>query len=250
MKITLSIIFAALVFGFRSFGQMGGASPGLDNSMELLFSGNPVFSATMQTDIASARGSMSVAAKMFFDHGNSRTEMNVAGMQGSAISPQAAAQMKAMGMDQIVTIAPSSKTNVYMIYPNLHSYLSVSVPPQSATNNTLQTTKLGAETVSGHPCVKNKNTVTVNGQPHDFTTWNATDLKNFPIQISLTDEGTTITMSFQNISFSTVSASEFQPPTGYTKYSSPQEMMQAVIMSHANAFPGASGGAGSPPPNQ
>jgi hypothetical protein len=181
---------------------------------------------------------------MFYDHGNSRMEMNVANVSGGSLPPNAAAQMKSLGMDEVVTIAPSSKTNVYMIYPNLHAYMSASVPPGAGADADVQITKLGEETAAGHPCVKNKVVVTVNAQPHEFTVWNATDLKNFPVQISLSDQGTSATMTFQNIAFDGVAASEFQPPSGYTKYGSPQEMMQAILASHGGA-PGVP-----PAPNQ
>lgn len=248
MKKSLLMLLAVLVCGVRSFGQMGGAgaSPGMDNSMALLFSASPVFSATMQTQVG-VTNAMIATSKMLFDHGNMRTEMNVADMQNSPFPPSYTAQIKAMGMDQLISIQPASNQSVYMIYPKLHAYFSISAPSSNGATNKLQTTKLGSETVSGHPCVKNMNTVIVNGQPENFTTWNATDLNNFPVQIALADQGTPITMTFQNISFDKVPASSFSPPAGYTKYGSPQEMIQAVMMSNPNAMPGAPRGS---TPNQ
>ena len=38
--------------------------------------------------------------------------------------------------------------------------------------------------MSGHPCVENKVVVTdAKGATNEFTVWNATDLKNFPVKI-------------------------------------------------------------------
>lgn len=246
MTKTLSILFAVLIGGVAAFAQMPGAAGGGLGSMDHLFDSTPVFSATMQANINSQRGLITATTKMYYDHGNSRTEMNVADMKGAALPPSAAAQMKAMGMDQIVTISLATKTNVFMVYPHLQSYIALGLAPSATDNPTPQITKLGEETVAGHPCEKNKVVVTDKGQQHEFTVWNATDLKNFPVQIAIDEQGTAATMTFQNVSFSSVPASEFQPPAGFTKYTNPQQMMQAIMASHASSMPGASGGA----PNQ
>ncbi|HTR42595.1 MAG TPA: hypothetical protein VMH87_13360 [Pseudomonadales bacterium] len=222
-----------------ALAQMGGGGGQNYNSgMDELFKANPVFSATMQTTINGPQGAMNVTSTMTYDHGNSRSEMNMANVSGPNLPPNAAAQMKALGMDVVVTIATVAKTNVYTIYPNLKAYVSNELPPEASATTSkpdIQITKLGNDTVAGHPCVKSKVVVTENGQPHEFTTWNATDLKNFPVQISISEQGVSATMTYQNISFGPVSASQFRPPTGYKVYESIPQLMQAAMMSHAGA---------------
>jgi hypothetical protein len=94
----------------------------------------------------------------------------------------------------------------------------------------IEITELGKETVDGHSCVKNKAVVTdQQGVKHEFTVWNATDLKNFPVKVEMNEQGSA-TMTFRGINFSKPDANLFVPPTRYTKYGSIQEMMQAVMM--------------------
>jgi hypothetical protein len=60
----------------------------------------------------------------------------------------------------------------------------------------------------------------------------------------MNEQGSAITMSYSDISFAKPDASLFNPPTGFTKYDSMQEMMQSVMMKKMG------GGMGLPPPQQ
>ncbi len=248
MRKSLSTLLAILVCSIPALAQMGGgAGPGggsFDNGMEKLFSATPVFSANMKTSMNGPNGPMTVSTKMYFDHNNSRTEMNMSDVKGGNLPPAAVSQMQSLGMDEIVMITPADKKSIYMIYPKIHSY--VAMPINSSDPNqdfSLQITKLGIDTVDGHPCVKNQVTVTNAVQTQEFTAWNATDLKNFPIQIQQSQQGVSATINFENVSFGGVSSSMFHPPSDYTKYDSMQSLMQTVVMKNQ---PGGAGGAPSP----
>lgn len=252
MKKFLSII-ALAVLGFGIFSvraQMGGGPgvPQFGNGLDKLFGDNQTFSATLEMQMKNGGSPTTVSGKMDFDQGNSRFEMNVADMKGGSIPPDAAAQMKSAGLDRMVTISQADKDVVDVIYPNAQSYAEMTQASGSGATNSnakIQTTELGKETVDGHPCVKNKAVVTdKEGNQHEFTVWNATDLKNFPIKIEMNEQGNDVTQSFKDISFAKPDASLFNPPAGYTKYDSVQEMMQAVMMKSISA------GMGVPPPGQ
>jgi hypothetical protein len=240
MRKILLIVCAAFACGVPVFAQMGGGNFG-SGMMDQLFSGNLVFSATMQTAVSGPSGPMSVKCHLSYDHGNSRSEMNMADVQSTSLPPNAAAQLKAIGMDEVVTITRPAATNIITLYPNLRSYFSMPLPASGGSTGkyNVQTSRLGTETVNGHSCIKNKVVVTVNGQSHEFTTWNATDLNNFPVQIAISEQGVSALMSFQNVSFNSINAGMFQPPSGYTRYDSGQELMQSAAMIR--------GGSGLPP---
>jgi hypothetical protein len=169
----------------------------------------------------------------------------MAEMKGGKIPPTAMSQMKAMGLDRMVSISTADKKTVYLIYPNVQAYVEMTSDPTAATTNTdaaIAVTKLGEETVAGHPCVKNKDVLTdKQGEPHEFTVWNATDLKNFPIKMEMSPNGNTITMSFTDVNFAKPDAALFSPPTGFTRYDNMQTMMQQVMMKKMG------GGMGAPP---
>jgi outer membrane lipoprotein-sorting protein len=239
MKKYFSILaLAVLCFGiFPACAQFGGppSVPQFGNGMEKLFGDNQTFSATLEMQMNNSGSPTTMSGKMSFDKGSSRTEMNMADMKGGNIPPNAMTMMKSAGLDRMVTISQSGKKVVYVVYPNAQSYAEMTPPdsaaPATNTDAKVEITKLGEETVDGHPCVKNKAVVTDNqGDKHEFTIWNATDLKNFPVKIEMNEQGNAITMSYSDISFSKPDASLFIPPTGYTKYDSVEEMMQAVMM--------------------
>ncbi|MGH7943172.1 MAG: hypothetical protein ACREFR_19100 [Limisphaerales bacterium] len=240
----LFVLFGSLAGSLAALAQMGGPGPGAGaNPMEKLFGANPVYSATMFTTIPGPDGPMTVKTKTVFDHENSWTEMNMADVQASNLPPQAleaAEQMKNIGMDEVVTIQPADKQNIYVVYPHIHSYVAMAMPPSGTTNNafSMQTTKLGRETVDGHPCVKNDVLLTNSMESTDFTVWNATDLNNFPIKISTSEKGMPVTITFQNISFAKPAADLFQPPAHYTRYGSLNELQESVVMNHPGGMPG------------
>jgi len=256
MRKILSTLIAAAVCGLTAFGQVGsgpGPSGGsFDNGLEKLFGGTPVFSATMLTSMASPQGLMTVKTKMIYDHENSWTEMNMADVQSSNLPPQAiqaAEQMKSIGMDDVVSVATADKKNAYMIYPHIHSYVAIAIPPSAENGDfKVQTTKMGEETVDGHPCIKNDVVITNSVQSNDFTVWNATDLNNFPVKIAMTEQGAPVTISFENISFNKPDAGLFQPPAHYTRYGSIGDLYQSALMNHPGGMPGMPSPSASPGP--
>jgi len=236
MKKTLTLL-AAAIFGigiFTAQAQPGG--PGFDAAFSKLFGENQAFTAGLevQTSDPSSGKSIAMSGKFSFDAGKSRFEMNTADIKGGAIPPAAAAQMKAMGMDIIVTISRPEKKITYMIYPGMQSYVenqAAKGEDASPDDFKIETTEIGKETVDGHDCAKNKVVVTgKDGTKHESTVWNATDLKKFPAKIESNEDGHKVVMLFKDISFKKPDASSFETPSNFTKYTSMQSMMQEVMM--------------------
>jgi len=231
-----------------AFAQMGQPPRGsqFDAAMTKLFGDNSAFTATMESQIKQKSGDViTMPGKIAFDAGQTRFEINMSEVKGSKMPPEAAAQMKSMGLDQMVTITQPQAKFVYIIYPGLQSYAQMALPDKAAETNgnfKVETTELGKETVDGHACVEYKVVVTDDKNvPHEYTVWNATDLKNFPVKILHVEQGNEITMSFKNIALTKPAASAFELPAGYTKYTNIQTMMQTEMMKKMG------GGMGMPP---
>jgi hypothetical protein len=250
MKKFLSLLTTAtLCFGlapaFAQPGQTPG-SPGFDGAMSRLFGDNSAFTATIKSQIKPKSDDLiTMPGKVAFDSGKTRMEMNPAEATGLKMPPGTAAQMKSMGLDQIITISVPEKKSVYTIYPGLQSYVVNPLPAAAAATNLhfkVTTKEVGRETVAGHPCIENKVVVTDDkGATHEFTVWNATDLKNFPVKIFRTGPDAAVTMSFTDVSLVKPAASLFEPPAGYTRYENMQTMMQLEMMKHMGggiAMPG------------
>ncbi len=229
----LTLALAALIS--ISTRAQGGGNPNLTGAMMKLFSGNQVFTANLEFQITDtgSTDSMSLPGKIKFDGGKSRFDMNMSDMRGGAIPPGAAAQFKAMGMDQVTAISRPDFKSAYLIYPGMQSYIVNPAPENTSTNLNdykMDVTQLGTENVAGHDCVKNKVVVTEkNGSTHQSTVWNATDMNKFPVKIESTEENHKLVLLFTQVSFTKPDAHVFDAPAGFTKYDSMNSMMQAVL---------------------
>ena len=235
-------------------GRPGGPppGPGLSGSTAKLFGDNSTFSANLEIQTSTGGGSenMTMPGRIFFDNGKSRFEMNTAELKGGNMSPQAAAQMKSIGLDKMVMISRPDKKVGYQVYPSMQAYVENALPEGESSGTgddfKIEVTELGKETVEGHPCIKNKTVVTdKEGTKHESLVWNATDLKKFPVKIEHTEDSTKVTMLFREVSLSKPAADLFDPPPGTAKYDSMQAMMQQVMMKKIGE-----GATGRPPGDQ
>jgi hypothetical protein len=250
MKKYLPILTAAvLCLGMApAFAQSGPApsGPGFDGAMKKLFGDNSTFTAALTSQIKpKSQDLISMPGKVSYDFGKARFDMNLSEATGLKLPPNAAEQMKSMGLDQMATVSLPEKKLVYLIYPGLQSYVENPLPEAVTSTNMnfkVTTTELGKEAVAGHPCVENKVIVIDSkGATNEFTVWNATDLKNFPVKIFRPGPEADVTMSFADVSLAKPAASLFEPPAGYTRYDNVQTMMQTEMMKKMG------GGLGLPP---
>jgi hypothetical protein len=188
---------------------------------------------------------MTMPGKIAYDSGNSRFEMNLSDAKGGQMPPGAAEHMKAMGMDKTVTITRGDKKATYLVYPGLSAYVEMPLRDSDASKPDsafkMEPTELGKETVDGHPCVKKKVVVTDDqGNKREYTVWNATDLKDFPVRIETSEQGHNMTMAFKNVKTTKPDAALFDAPTDFKKYDNTGTLMQQEMMKKM-------GGMGMPP---
>jgi hypothetical protein len=239
MKKALFLLASALfIFGMcpanAQVSMTGG--PKFGGAVGKLFGDHQTFSADLEFKAADKSGKpLVMTGKMSLSSGKSRFEFDMAGMKGAGITPEAVAQMRAMGMDRMITITRPENKTVTMVYPGLKSYLEMSMPAAAATiasdDFKVEVTEIGKESFEGHPCVRNKVVVTgKDGKKYESLVWNATDMKNFPLKIETSEDGNKIAMLFKNISFNSPDAALFEAPVGYARYTSMQALMQEQMM--------------------
>jgi hypothetical protein len=244
-----AIVSLGLLPAFAQFGPRGGGQgPRFDGATAKLFGANQTFSASLEIQAAGINGGgATLPGKISFDTGKSRFEVNMTQMKTAQMPPGTADQLKSMGMDSVIFITRPDLKLAYVVYPGLNSYAEMPTKQASADTASpddfkVETAELGKEAVDGHDCVKNKVTVTdKDGNKHESTVWNATDLKNFPVKIVTAEEGRNTTMLFKDVSFDKPASSGFEAPSGLTKYDSLQTMMQTEMMKKMG------GGMGVPP---
>lgn len=249
----VTLVFCALSGAGLAQGTFAGPRRGGDAGAGLaeIFGKDKSFSAVAHTTIKGAGGNdMQIEMSYAVLEGKVRTEMDMTKAQGGMMSPQAAAMMKQMGMDKSITIMLPEKHKGYVVFPGMKAYcdLPMGASSSSTESNTppkTVKTEVGKETLDGHPCVKYKVVVTPEGgTPVTMFVWQATDLKEYPIQTEVdAGNGGVVTTRFQDINQTKPSASLFEPPSDYKHYSNQQEMM----MNAMGAMGGAPGGRSTTP---
>ena len=233
----LGVLVALLAFNSPAqLGGGGGAQSGMDAQFLKLFGSCTAFSAKCDVRIVDSAQKETAALTMDFAmlDGNVRNELDMTEMKSKQLPPEAAAQMKTMGMDKMISIIRKDTKTMLIIYPNMKSSAKMAIPKEQAAmmdkDIKMEKAALGRETVDGHPCVKNKITCTDDkGEKHESTSWNATDLKDFPVRIETKEKESTVTMNFKQIQLAKPDAKLFESPKGFTEYSSMQEMMMAAM---------------------
>lgn len=234
--ITLALIAASLLSAPLLQAQApGGKGSPMNAAMMKMLGKNTNFTATASVKMLDkSQGETTMDLSMAILDGKMRSEIDMAKMKGKMMSPEMVAQMQQMGMDKTVYIVRPDQNVTYAVYPGMKSYLRMPIPKADQDALTkpskVTTTNLGKETVDGHPCVKNKMVVTdEKGQTQDALVWNATDMKDFPIQMQMKEGSSTVTMLFKNVQFAKPDAKQFEPPTDYAKFDNMQQLQQAMM---------------------
>jgi len=213
-----------------------GASPGLNAALVRLFGGVTGFTAELELRMVDAKGVETLNAPMKFSllDGKMRGDLDVTKLKSKDLPALAATAASSVGMDRVVTLVRPDKKETYLLYPKFQACVVAPLDDEDVNAlkkpAKLEKTPLARETLDGHPCVKNKVVVTEpDGRKHAATVWNATDLKDFPVQIQTVDDTDTIIMRFRQIKFERPAAKEFDLPAGTKKYDDASELTKAVM---------------------
>ena len=223
-------------------GEGMGPGTGAAAAFARIFGENSSFSATAVMNVKGKGDDRTMQMKYFMRDGAVRMNLDMAQM-GGGMPPEALARMKQMGMDHYAAIVhPGTDTAPMMIYPGLKAYVEVQVRNKGTKGTPkIEKTKIGTDKIDGHPCDKYKITITQpGGGSQDMTEWQATDLKNFPIQLELAARNSVTTIRYTDIDQSKPDASLFEVPAGYTRYDS----MRALMMSQVGKMMGGMMGGG------
>jgi hypothetical protein len=238
-QVRCSVFLAGLLLaGTAAQAQMpgAGAPAGMSAALIKLFGDVKAFTAKAEIQVLDASQKERATMPMDFALLDKmiRVQLDLTQMKSSDMPAGAAEQLKSMGMAQVVSIVRPDKKVAYVIYPEQKMMMTMPLPKSdtdAAEKDTkLQKTALGKETVDGHSCVKNKVLMTdEKGTNVEAITWNASDLKDFPVQIQTQEKENTSIIRFKQVQFTKPDAKQFEVPAGYTQYSSPQEMMQGMM---------------------
>lgn len=215
----------------------GGAGPaGMSAALTKLFGSITAFSAkgemrvtdTAQNEVADWPMDFALLDKKI------RVAIDLTQTRNPNMNPRMAATLKQMGMAQVTSIIRPDKKQVYVIYPDQRVMLIIPLAKEDSEGSDkapkISKTALGKETIDGHPCVKNRVVVSdSNGQSLEATTWDASDLKDLPIQIQTQEKDSISVVRFTQVQFAPPAAGLFEPPNDFTRYDNAEDLKLGVM---------------------
>jgi hypothetical protein len=231
----LAAIFATGPMGIARAQMSSGGPPGWNAAMTKLFGDVKAFSAKAEMRALDKSGQPSIQMPMNFALLDNKVRMDIdmTLLRGPKAPPDQVALLKQMAMDRVACIVALDKRAMQVIFPSLAAYVETPLPEDEAAvldkGLKLHKTPLGKETIDGHPCVMNRVVMSdVRGQVAEAVVWNATDLKDFPVQMQMNEKETTVIMRYNEIHLGKPDAKQFDAPAGYTKHADMQQLMIAI----------------------
>jgi hypothetical protein len=228
----ISAFLAFLLAGFSAFAQM---PDNVNGALIQLFGNITAFSAATDVQVLDKTQKEWARTQMDFAvlDGKIRVDIDMARMKNTNLKPEMLSQLKQLHMDRVASISRPDKKLLYIVYPDARSYIGLPLTNEAALvgqKYKIEKKPVGQETVDGHPCAKNL--VTVKDEKGSVvltaTTWNASDLKEFPVQIATKENDDTTIMHFRQPKLAPPDAKQFEPPAGFTRYPDPTALMTAV----------------------
>jgi hypothetical protein len=199
-----------------------GSPTGINAAFVKLFGAVNSFTAKVETQMFDPSQKELVRMPMDFAllDNQVRLDINLAQAQSLELTASALAGLKQKGMDRVVSVFRPDKKVTYIIYPGVQSYMILPLAKGDAEalehGFTLKKSALGKETIDSHPCVKNKVTVSNDKGPVlEAVTWNAADLKDFPLQIQMNQKDNQVLMRFSQVRLVKPDAKQFDLPPNY-----------------------------------
>ena len=233
-----ALFAAAVIAGSCCLAQVPGAAgpAGMSSALIKLFGKTTAFAAKGEMQVTDNSNHEVSFWPMDFSilDKRIRVEIDLAQTRNRGVPAQMGAMLKQMGMSRVVSIVRPDKGLVYVIYPDQQAMLSMPLPKEdlegSEKTPKITKTALGKENVDGHSCVKNKVVISDStGQSTEATTWEASDLRDLPIQIETRESANTSVIRFKQIQFASPAPGLFEPPTGFTLYDSAEDLRLSVM---------------------
>lgn len=221
-----------------------GSPPGWNAAMTRLFGDIQAFSARAELRVLDRSGKESLVVPLAFALSDRKVRMDIemTQMKGPQVQADQVNGMKQMGMDRLACVILPQKNTMQIVFPTLAAYVEMPLPDEEAaalnTKFKIDKKLLGNETVEGHPCARNRVLMTDDrGQKVEFIVWNASDLKDFPLQAQMNDSGSNVIIRYRNVQLDKPDPRQFETPASYKKHKDFLELMQAAAARQNEAAP-------------
>jgi hypothetical protein len=213
----------------------GGGQPGVNGAMLKLFSDISAFSSKAEvrfTDKSTKEVTTMTMGFMMQDR-KVRLELDMSQIKSKQLTKESLTAMKAAGLDKLVTVVRPDRKVAMLIYPAVAGYVEMPMTRDEAQdmdrNFTVSKTKIGKESIDGHPCEKYKVVLTSsNGASQEAIVSYATDLREFPLRIEMNQPGTQLVMVYKAVNLARPEVKLFEAPLGFTRHTNVELLMQSA----------------------
>ncbi len=213
-----------LLAGAPALAQMptAGSGTGINAAFVKLIGSVGPFTAKVETRVLDRSQNQLVRMPVGFAFldGKVRLDIDLSQAESKDFTASILAKLKQSGMDHFTSIFRPDRKVTYLVYPGVQSYQELAQPKaetESAEKGLkVEKAALGKDTLDGHSCMKNRVVVKGgNGSVLNAVTWNAIDLKEFPILVEMKEDDKTVRMHFTDLRFVRPEAKQFEVPSGY-----------------------------------
>lgn len=219
----------------------GPASTGVSASLVRLFGTNHAITAQAEVQVLGPDNKERVGTPMNFTltGGKIRVEVDMNRMRNRE-QPNAVAQVKPLGLDQVVSIIRPDQRTTLVAFPKLRSFVKLAMPANEAEaflkRAKIERTTIAKEKMEGYQCIKQRVVITDDsGQKSEATVWTAPDLRNFPVCVATREKQGTVVIRFRNVQFARAEPSRFEPPAGFQEYADIQALMSGPVVNYMKA---------------
>ena len=220
------VLLAGLLQSLTALAQMPDVG-GVDSAMIKLFGNNPSFTAQADVRVMNSNHVVWLQMPSVFAAADAklRVDVDLKRVKSRMLNPAALNMLTQAGMDRVTSVIRPDRKATFIIYPGKKSFVAMPLAVEDAqiASQKVEKRPLGRETIDGHACVKNLSTVksSKGSVLIQATTWNAADLKDFPIQIEMKEGANATVMHFQNVNFTKPDPRLFDVPAGYKDETNP-----------------------------
>ncbi len=234
----LLLLGASLWLGLPAGAQPGPAE--VTAALTQLFGGQTGFTARAELTVVEENNKEgSIPFTLAWSEGKARLEVDLGLLKSDRVPGDILSGIKKAGLDKVVAILIPSATLAYIIAPGIQTYAQQPLPAGDGAAKEgklkIEKTESGREVFDGHPCVKYKVVVNVEGQAQELTLWSASDLKGFPVKIYAEAAGNKITLRAKEVKLAKPEARVFEVPASYTKLDGIPAMVAAATAKYNTA---------------
>lgn len=151
-----------------------------------------------------------------------KMEMDMSQMMAA----QGAKNAEQSPLGKVTMLNRGDKKTGYTLYPNVQKYIVHTEAEAEGEKPKVEKTKVGSETIDGHPCDKFKVVITTkDGASQEGFIWNARDLGGMTIRSEVENKDYKITTELKKVVLKSSPASVFEIPQGYTEAKNFMEIM-------------------------